>query len=155
MKYNNTKLRLYAFCNFYMNSISQGIQPAHVIGNMAKFYRHSNTEPAKLFWNWLEEGKQNGTIIVLSGGMGADVVEAFDEHAGNLHDNGIPSGIFYEEPRAFGTNEPAPTCWACVLPEELYTAKRDVGNWDSTPTYDYNHPLSKFLDYKNSCGLAR
>lgn len=168
MKYNNTNLRLYAFCNFYMNTISQGIQTAHVVGRMAKFYRHSSTETAKLFWNWLEEGKQNETIIVLNGGMGADVSEAYYEHENTLTLEGIPSGIFYEEVRAFGTNEPAPTCWACVLPEKIYDAKRKLdvlGNpyfqyaGDSNDfcknLHDFNSPLFDFLQYKNSCGSAR
>lgn len=147
-----------------MNSISQGIQTAHVIGRMSKFYRHSDTRAAGLFWQWLEEDNHNETIIVLNGGMGANVVEAYNEHSGRLHDNGIPSGIFYEETRAFGTHEPSPTCWACVLPEEIYDAKRyadTLGNQyfahssNNRTEYKWDHSLYNFLEYKNSCGLAK
>lgn len=163
MKYNkNTNLRLYAFCNFYMNSISQGIQTAHVVGRMAKLYRQHNGDAANFFWDWLEEG--NETIIVLNGGMGADISEAYYKHASPLDAAGIPSEIFYEELRAFGTSEPAPTCWACVLPEEVYATKSFIDlmgnnqyyNGDVSPLrYDISHQLYGFLEYKNSCGLAR
>lgn len=162
MNNNNTNLRLYAFCNFYLNSISQGIQTAHVVGEMAKAYRGEDTKSSKLFWEWLEDGK---TIIVLNGGMGGDVLDSYYEHSTELLEEGIPTGIFYEESRAFGTaGSQAPTCWACVLPEEVYTAKKIVigvetfygfANESNTSVYAQNPPLSKFLDYKNSCGLAR
>lgn len=170
MKYKNTNLRLYAFCNFYLNSISQGIQTAHVVGRMAKYYRHSDTNTSRLFWAWLDTGKQNETIIVCNGGMGADISEAYHKHENTLTAARIPSGIFYEEIRAFGTNEPAPTCWACVLPEEIYGAKLFPSQFiGDKVSYNFNfgvndpsnyecnedHPIFDFLQYKNSCGLAR
>lgn len=161
MLYSNSKLRLYSFCNFYMNSISQGIQTAHVVGRMAKFYRQRDSDEAKLFWQWLEEGQDNETIIICNGGMGADISEAYYKYADILSKSGIPSQIFYEEVRAFGTKEPSPTCWACVLPAEVYSARSlldTLGNQrfsDGNVRYDYNHPLFDFLSYKNKCGLAQ
>lgn len=157
----STDLRLYAFCNFYINSIGQGIQTAHVVGRMAKFYRKRNSDAANLFWQWLEEGCNNETIIVCNGGMGADISESYNKHENTLTKLGIPSQIFYEEPRAFGTKEPTPTCWACVLPEEVYGARAypdDLGNqrfYNGNVFYNNTHQLFDFLAYKNGCGLAR
>lgn len=160
-----SKLRLYAFCNFYMNSISQGIQTAHVVGRMAKFYRKRDGDAANLFWQWLEEGVENETIIVCNGGMGADISDAYYKYENVLTKEGIPSQIFYEESRAFGTNEPAPTCWACVLSEEVYNAKSfpdNLGNQrffhngnEGVIAYKKTHQMFDFLMYKNGCGLAK
>ena len=62
-----SNLRLYSFCNAYLSSIQQGIQTAHVIGRMAKFYRNHKSAEAQMFWDWLEEGHSNETIIVCNG----------------------------------------------------------------------------------------
>lgn len=173
-----SKLRLYAFCNFYLNSISQGIQTAHVVGKMARNYRNSESLESQMFWEWLDRG--NETIIVCNGGMGADIYEAYHEHMDTLSDLGIPSSIFYEEPRAFGTDDNcnlAPTCWACVLPEEMYDAKcsgettntisgkyedkiHELANFTFDNEFvrlkcESDDPLFDFLTYKNKCGLAR
>lgn len=166
----STNLRLYTFTNFYLNTISQGIQPAHVIGRMAKKYRSEDSIPADLFWSWLEEGHNNETMVCLNGGMAADVLEAYHKFARYLTELGLPSGIFFEEPRALGADAsvPAPTSWGVVLPERLYSAKfvldypgigpafcerlgDGVGKIIATPDF----PLFDFLDYKSKCPLAR
>jgi hypothetical protein len=170
----NCNLRLYTFTNFYLNSISQGIQPAHVIGRMSKRMRFEDTPQADLFWEWLTEGQDNETMICLNGGMAADVVEAYEKFKDCLHEQGLPSGIFYEEPRALGAegSTPAPTSWGVVLTERIYNAKyvRDyphhygpgpafcevdelgvIGKVIATPGF----PLFDFLEYKSRCGMAR
>lgn len=126
--YARTKLRFYSFTNFYLNSLSQGIQPGHVIGRMAHFYRKRTTPEAELFYDWCdEETGTNETMICLNGGMAADVAEAYFKFEPILHKAGIPAMIFYEEPRALGmgTGERTqfPTSWACILPEALYDAR--------------------------------
>lgn len=163
-----TNLRLYTFCNFYLNSISQGIQTAHVISEMANQYRFRSGNASGMFWNWAQDSK---TIIVCNGGMGADIHEAYCAFGNELTHSGYPSEIFYEEVRAFAGTQ-SPTCWGVVLPEHVYNAKKriaesgeqyyeyDEGNIviDSCRNYrkyTSDHPLYKFLEYKNSCGLAR
>jgi hypothetical protein len=175
-----TNLRLYTFCNFYLNSISQGIQTAHVLGRMAKFYRGRTTEDARLFWDWLTEGGDNETIIVLNGGMAADVEEAYRKFEPMLTTRGLPSNIFYEEPRALGSagSKGAPTCWGVVLPEPIYNARLikdypmtntgsgfenvfgkvdEFGNTSVVATQENGlyGSLYEFLEYKNRCSFAR
>ena len=163
-------LRLYTFTNFYLNTISQGIQPAHVIGRMATKYRFEGSFLADMFWAWLEEGQDNETMYCLNGGMAADVFEAYQKFVPCLTEFGLPTGIFFEEPRALGAagSVPAPTSWGVVLPERLYSAKfvpdypsvgpaycerlgSGVGKIIATPDF----PMFDFLDYRSKCPLAR
>lgn len=135
--YARTRLRFYSFTNFYLNSISQGIQPAHVIGRMAHFYRKRSTPEAELFYDWCnEESGLNETMICLNGGMAADVAEAYFKFEPILHKAGIPAMIFYEEPRSFGLGDMErtkfPTSWACILPEALYDARYEPTVTDPT-----------------------
>jgi hypothetical protein len=156
-----TNLRLYAFCNFYLSSIQQGIQTAHVIGRMAKFYKTRDSGDAQLFWQWLEQGQSNETIIVLNGGMAADVEDAYRKFEPKLFAADIPTGIFYEEPRAmsFSSSRGAPTCWATVLPSSIYNAVKTAPGQDYLSGLDKQTPimflLNEFLDYKNSCSFAQ
>jgi hypothetical protein len=160
-----SKLRLYTFCNFYLNTISQGIQTAHVVGRMSKYYRSSDSEQSRVYWDWLEQGQDNETIVVLNGGMAADIEDAYRKFEPALNNANLPSGIFYEEPRALGSasSTGAPTCWGVVLSTELYDARvslNDVYTYtdkggSSKVMASLGWPFYEFLEYKNTCPLAR
>lgn len=172
-----TNLRFYSFTNFYLNTISQGIQPAHVIGRAAHYYRKKATEASETFWAWLdEESGTNETMICLNGGMAGDVADAYQQFEPLLSSLGIPSMIFYEEPRALGARAGLargtfPTSWGVVLPEELHSAEfiRYPAGDQAPARYSFNNEtialgpqgdqpadmLFDFLQYKNRCGLAR
>ena len=168
---NRSNLRLYSFCNFYLNSISQGIQTAHVIGRMSQKYRNIDSPQSELYWDWLKENQQNETIIVLNGGMGADIYEAYKKFKGSLENFGIPTGIFFEEPRALGIegSSGSPTSWACVLPDYIYNTRLFPGGIASMDAYGKENEgeegfelialagteLFEFLQYKGRCPLAR
>ena len=75
------EFRLYTFVNFYLSSIQQGIQSAHVLGDMSVKYRapkyyddvayHAAHED---FWDWNENHK---TLITLNGGANADIRDKY------------------------------------------------------------------------------
>ena len=63
-------MRLYSFVNFYLSSIQQGIQTAHVVGEL------SRSAHVNLFHVWAAHFK---TIIVLNGGNAKElaIISAF------------------------------------------------------------------------------
>lgn len=115
----NNDLRLYTFVNFYLSSIQQGIQSAHVATNLTSKYRGKRSKAAKLLQAWENDGK---TMIVLNGGMAADVRSSHD--AADTFDQTVyPYVAFYEEPGAIHESRQAITAWGLVLPRDVYDAK--------------------------------
>lgn len=116
-------LRLYTFVNFYLSSIQQGIQSAHVATELTNSYRSGRGQAAKLLRAWEEHGK---TMIVLNGGMACDVSNSY-ETALTWTSPGkqprYPFAAFYEEPGAIHQSRRAMTAWGIVLPPEVYNAK--------------------------------
>jgi len=119
-------MRAYFFTNFYLNTISQGIQPAHCIVDMLMWYnREVPTDPATIILNqWATDHK---TMICLNGGMLADIEEKYHMLAelGNML--GLPYGHFCEEKAALGGQ--MTTC-GIIVPEHIYSvaAKRWFDN---------------------------
>ena len=119
-------MRAYFFTNFYLNTISQGIQPAHCIVDMLMWYnREVPTDSATVVLNqWPTDHK---TMICLNGGMLADIEEKYQMLAelGNML--GLPYGHFCEEQAALGGQ--MTTC-GIIVPEHIYVtaAKRWFDN---------------------------
>lgn len=116
-------LRLYTFVNFYLSSIQQGIQSAHVATELTNSYRGKRSDAAKLLRGWEEHGK---TMIVLNGGMACNVSDGY-ETAATWTSPGkqprYPFAAFFEEPGAIHQSRRALTAWGIVLPPEVYNAK--------------------------------
>lgn len=115
------QLRLYTFVNFYLSSIQQGIQSAHVVSDLADEYRGKRNLAAVRLAKWMSHGK---TMIVLNGGMACDIANSFE--AAETFDRAgahYPFTAFYEEPGAIHESRRAITAWGIVLPPEVYNAK--------------------------------
>lgn len=113
------QLRLYTFVNFYLSSIQQGIQSAHVGQDLTATYRGQHTKAAQLLKEWEDHGK---TMIVLNGGTAADILQAY-ESMHDLSSTSYPYTAFWEEPGAIHESAKAVTAWGVVLPPEVYNAQ--------------------------------
>lgn len=119
MSYTPKELRLYTFVNFYLSSIQQGIQSAHIVSDLFHEYRSHRGKSRKMLDDWAAYGK---TIIVLNGGMAKDVVEGVDAIDAATQ-KAYPYTAFYEEPGAIDHERGSVTAWGIVLPQEVYNAK--------------------------------
>lgn len=127
----HTETRLYSLCNFYLSSIQQGIQTAHVVSELSM-------QAHPLYQHWASLDK---TIIVLNGGMTEHLKQAYQL----LLDEGVarkyPLAAFYEEHAAFGADG-VMTCFGVIMPNTLYEARpvwsrpttrgpaRKTGDWE-------------------------
>lgn len=113
----NPDFRLYTFCNFYLSSIQQGIQSAHVTHSL--FVKYPTENSSGILWDWAKNFK---TMIVLNGGAAPDIASAFEaiqhlkvEYEGEV----LPVECFYEDA---SLNEMM-TCFGVVVPKCFYDAK--------------------------------
>lgn len=153
----NRDLRLYTFCNFYLSSIQQGIQSAHVTHSL--FVKYPTVESNPLLWDWAQNDK---TMIVLNGGTHKDIAQAYQlvSDLGLQHDGvALPFESFSEDEESLGG---IMTSFGIVLPKQLYDVKYvpETGNYvfsddDSTVEYKFGTPEHTFLKMLKSCGLAR
>lgn len=112
-------LRLYTFVNFYLSSIQQGIQSAHVAVDMLTQYKGRRGNAVNLLNTWAAEDK---TMIVLNGGMACDVSDGYEGMC--MYDKSpYPFTAFFEEPGAIHHSHKAITAWGLVLPPDVYNAK--------------------------------
>lgn len=157
----NQELRLYTFCNFYLSSIQQGIQSAHVVHSL--FVKYPTVESNSILWDWAQNDK---TMIVLNGGAHDDIVQSFQAASAlnlNHHNVLLPLESFSEDAYSLGG---IMTCWGIVVPKCLYDSKYDdqTGGYFyddelvMPPTrYDYavGTPEYTFIKLLKSCSLAR
>ena len=92
------EFRLYTFVNFYLSSIQQGIQSAHVLGDMSVKYRAPKYYQDAVyfgahedFWDWNENHK---TLITLNGGANADIRDKY--HRLNVIANKLQRPVAFE-----------------------------------------------------------
>jgi len=107
-------MRLYTFCHAYMSSIQQGIQSAHILGNIVKTYYDRLGEKGEMVRDFLSKHK---TMIVCNGGNSAslDMLEDFFLSC----DNPYPWSSFCEDEDSM---EGMMTGLGIILPEEIYGA---------------------------------
>ena len=113
-------MRLYSFTNMYTNGIHAGIQTAHMLHEMFRYY--DTTSPWKRRCRdtlnaWADGHK---TIIVLNGGNVASLESTHHEllrltKGGNLP---YPVAKFHEDRESLNC---ALTCVGIVVPESVYT----------------------------------
>jgi hypothetical protein len=111
-------MRLYTFCNFYLSSIQQGIQPAHVIADMfVKYqtqYMPGNREAMSLY-DWAEYHK---TLVCLNGGNAADLRALWETVQRLGKELKLAHGCFHEDEQSL---DKTMTCVGIVVPENIYT----------------------------------
>jgi len=143
--------RLYAFGNFYLSSIQQGIQAAHATVEL--FLKDSagqlDTRQSHHLHDWAEFHK---TMVLLNGGD----CESLKQLVGILTspDNPFPWALFREEKSALNG---ALTSVVIVLPERMYNSEITDPLLEQAAM---GHAVltsfeRKFLEFKKGCGLAR
>lgn len=129
--------RLYAFVNYYLSSIQQGIQTGHAAVDMVRKYAadlpHSPNQ--KMMAEWADNHK---TFITLNGGnsgslrMIKQVVSA----------SAYPWVTFSEDEESLGG---IMTTVAVIVPENIYDARRVVDSVvDPAPAYSWQEPGDVF-----------
>lgn len=139
-------MRLYTFTNFYLSSIQQGIQPLHLVGNMAVRYHsgmHSASIAAERFFEWAEFHK---TVICLNGGAHEHIATTFNElqfFEQALH---LPVGDFHEDQMSLGGIR---TCCGIVVPADIYGEMDNVRTYGTYKGWAIDHiPQQLLNEYK-------
>lgn len=160
----NQELRLYTFVNFYLSSIQQGIQSAHLVHEL--FLKYPTEEAGfgtgEMLWDW---AKNHKTMIVLNGGMNSDIHEIFYtmEQLDHTRAGVMPFACFHEDEKSLGS---VMTSVAVVVPQQFYDAKQDPvtlsyvvpsDNPLEQPKYVYKQgtPEWTFVNMLKGCGLAK
>ncbi len=110
-------LRYYTFINFYLSSIQQGIQSAHVISDM--FVKYKNTpEMLDRVYDWAENHK---VLITLNGGANEDIQNTYTQLDKLSHKVSwiLPVASFNEDEKSLGG---VMTGCGVVLPQWIYEA---------------------------------
>jgi hypothetical protein len=104
-------MRFYAFCNYYLSSLQQGLQAAHVLTEMSMKARLKGGQYWQQYDNWASDHK---TIILLNGGNDKDLRELltfFNTPNPYLY------ASFCEDQQSLNG---AMTCVGIILPENIY-----------------------------------
>lgn len=172
----NHEFRLYTFVNFYLSSIQQGIQSAHVTHSLfVKYPIEAGCDlegrlGSSILWDW---AKNHKTMIVLNGGAGPDIRDAYEALTHlqvDLEGEILPFECFFEDESL----DCMMTSFGIVVPRCYYDAKliknenggQDVYVFDNEAIDDEGihivrtvyHPETseyKFISILKSCGLAR
>jgi len=133
-----SELRFYTFVNFYLSSIQQGIQSAHVLHELFTKYVQDHDPYTSRLYDWAENHK---TMIVLNGGMSADLtsLNMFLTCEANKLSFPAPWTSFSEDQASLGG---IMTGVGIVLPEEIYNAV----DYRKASTLIDDTNISKYLD---------
>ena len=113
-------MRFYGFGNYYLSSLQQGLQSAHVIGELFTQYEQ-NTEQFGIVHDW---AKNHKTMVLLNGGNSAALQELFDFFQ-KFQTQGmtLPFAKFHEDEQSLGG---ALTYVGIVVPEKYYNAAAQI-----------------------------
>lgn len=116
-------MRFYGFGNYYLSSLQQGLQSAHVVGDLAAASISSGkvTTKGKIFFDWAENHK---TMVLLNGGNSA-MLEALFQKFATFEKNGmhLPYAKFHEDEQSLGG---ALTYVGIVVEEKYYVAASEL-----------------------------
>jgi hypothetical protein len=150
-------MRLYTFGNFYLSSIQQGIQAAHLIADMFVDHQVPSTERTVLY-DW---AKNHKTLISLNGGNHADLTEKFLLLRRLGAELQLPVGSFQEDDISLNR---AMTCCGIVVPQHIYdfaAIRVHVLQPDQDPNipvyehYGLDFHENTLAELIKSCSLAR
>lgn len=113
-------MRFYGFGNYYLSSLQQGLQSAHVVGDLLTNYPAKSVQN-KMAYTW---AKKHKTMVLLKGGNSAQLQAIFDKFK-NLTRRGmkLPFAKFHEDEQSLGG---ALTYVGIVVPEKYYVAGAQV-----------------------------
>ncbi len=147
--------RLYTFVNFYLSSIQQGIQTAHVLGEIVRIHGSDNA----VVDHWLHQDK---TIVVLNGGNSAAIENIYKECIASCD---YPGAYFIEDEESLNG---AITACGVILPESVWGARRgpttdgmggyyyEYGNYLDPDRIQYNGGVMfNLIDALRKCDLAK
>jgi hypothetical protein len=106
------KMRAYFFGNMYLSSIQQGIQAAHVLGEMFIKYTQPDDMETEMLHEW---AKNHKTMILLNGGYSESIRDLYEFLKSS--ENPYPFADFHEGQDAL---DGALTSVGIVLPEKIY-----------------------------------
>lgn len=114
-------MRLYTFVNYYLSSIQQGIQSAHLVHELFNKYRMGEVQTHEGFLQLHDWSRNHKTMVVLNGGN----CETLTDLAMFIrsHDNPYPWNFFNEDAQSLAN---ALTCVGIVLPERIYEASASL-----------------------------
>jgi hypothetical protein len=150
-----TKMRAYFFGNMYLSSIQQGLQSAHVVGNLFVKYKQDCMARDILF-DWATDHK---TIILLNAGYSEEIRNLINFFGSR--ENKYPWAAFNEGIDAL---DGATTCVGIIVPENIYEASKVLSSrpkdfvfyqhdvWGSHKPTGFEVELATRL---NTYGLAR
>jgi hypothetical protein len=136
-------LRAYTFTNFYLNSVAQGIQPAHCLVDMVMHYnaRFPDAVATDVLNEWANKHK---TMICLNGGNHRGILDVWEkiEHLGNHC--GLPVGKFHEDEDSLGG---LMTCCGIVVPEQIFATSAALRRGETEVMADgASYSISRILD---------
>jgi hypothetical protein len=110
-------MRFYGFGNYYLSSLQQGLQSAHVVGELFTTYNRL-TEKYSQVHDWAQNHK---TMVLLNGGNSKDLAELFDFF--NQENNPYAFAKFHEDEQSLNG---ALTYVGIVLPSKIYDASANM-----------------------------
>jgi hypothetical protein len=127
--------RLYTFINFYLSSIQQGIQTAHIVSEMMSKDLTDNQYDSLNQW-----ATKDKTIIVLNGGTSFDlrqdyitVLHACEQLGDECY---LPHAFFTEDHNALGAwDNGVVTGWGIIVPQFMWDAKLVVPEYKQVGVY--------------------
>lgn len=116
-------MRFYGFGNYYLSSLQQGLQSAHVVGDLAtaSVVHGKVTEKGKVFFEWAGKHK---TMVLLNGGNAASL-EAIFQRFKEFEDSGmhLPFAKFNEDEQSLNC---ALTYVGIIVEEKYYNAAAEL-----------------------------
>ena len=118
IKLKGLYMRAYFVGNMYLSSIAQGIQAAHVLGEMFDKYQHSanqfqdDTIQTQYLYEWVDLHK---TMILLNGGYSENLHKLYEFFSSE--ENPYPFAKFHEGQDAL---DGALTSVGIILPDKIY-----------------------------------
>lgn len=132
MKFKEKRMRFYGFGNYYLSSLQQGLQSAHVVGDLAKnsLSKGKVTKKGKTYFKWAEKHK---TMVLLNGGNSANLQAIFDKFK-SLEKSGmkLPFAKFHEDEQSLGG---ALTYVGIVVKKKYYNAAAELRHCSDATEY--------------------
>jgi len=149
-------MRLYTFTNFYLSSIQQGIQPAHVISDMYIKYVAGRAAPLPqagvAFQDWAARHK---TMICLNGGHHGSIKAIAEQLEVIGNELNLPTAAFHEDEESLGG---IMTSTGIVVPAEIYERAAEIRNLGKQSIEEVSFtkdPELRLIDLLNGYPLAK
>lgn len=133
-------MRFYGFGNYYLSSLQQGLQSAHVVGELSvkSIHKGSVTKKGKIFFDW---AKNHKTMVLLNGGNSQSLEELFQKlkvfEKDGMH---LPYVKFHEDEQSLGG---ALTYVGMIVEQKYYDAAFELRNCSFSDQLSY---INKKLD---------